>query len=113
MALFVPVIIGLPIGYFTWAKVFDTADRQISQVLKKQEEPNSTIAATVGTIGTVGVLSKLSFPAHTRHRLFFANAPANSNIRVETLKLGIELLVRTGIVFYGGAVGGAIAGRVF
>ncbi|KAG2204778.1 hypothetical protein INT47_004053 [Mucor saturninus] len=114
MALFVPVIIGLPIGYFTWAKVFDTADGQISQVLKKQvEESNSTLAATVGTIGTVGVLSKLSFPAHTRHRLFFANAPANSNIRVETLKLGIELLVRTGIVFYGGAVGGAIAGRVF
>lgn len=67
----------------------------------------------MGTIASVGVLSKISFPAHTRHRLFFANAPANSNIRVETLKLGIELLVRTGIVFYGGAVGGAIAGRAF
>jgi seryl-tRNA(Sec) selenium transferase len=37
----------------------------------------------------------------------------NSNIRIETLKMGIELLIRSGIVFYGGATGGAIAGRVF
>lgn len=33
MALFVPVIIGLPIGYFTWAKVFDTVDDCVSQAL--------------------------------------------------------------------------------
>lgn len=65
----------------------------------------------MGTIGSIGILSKLTFQANTRHRLFFAKAPANSNIRIETLKMGIELLVRSGIVFYGGAVGGAIAGR--
>lgn len=33
MALFVPVIIGLPIGYFTWAKVFDIVDDCVSQAL--------------------------------------------------------------------------------
>lgn len=35
MALFVPVIIGLPIGYFTWATVFDTVDSKISQLVSK------------------------------------------------------------------------------
>lgn len=74
--------------------------------------PNSTIAATAGTIASVGVLGKLAFTPPTRHRLFFAKAPPNSNIRIETLKMGMELLVRSGIVFYGGATGGAIAGRV-
>ncbi|KAG2229410.1 hypothetical protein BDF21DRAFT_236627 [Thamnidium elegans] len=117
MALFVPVIIGLPIGYFTWAKVFDTVDDCVSQALSgnnktTEKGPNSSVAATVGTIGSVGILSKLMFKPNTRHRLFFAQAPANSNIRIETLKMGIELLVRTGIVFYGGAVVGASAGRV-
>ncbi|GAA5805209.1 hypothetical protein HPULCUR_010723 [Helicostylum pulchrum] len=115
MALFVPVIIGLPIGYFTWAKVFDTVDDCVSQALSgdnKTTEPNSSVAATVGTIGSVGILSKLMFRPNTRHRLFFAQAPVNSNIRVETLKMGIELLIRTGMVFYGGAVVGASAGRV-
>lgn len=77
-----------------------------------EKGPNSSIAATIGTIGSVGILSKLMFTPQTRHRLFFARAPANSNIRIETLKMGIELLVRTGVVFYGGAVGGATAGRV-
>lgn len=61
----------------------------------------------------MGVLGKLTFTPQTRHRLFFAKAPPNSNIRVETLKMGIELLVRSGIVFYGGAIGGAVAGRAF
>jgi hypothetical protein len=35
MALFVPVIIGLPIGYFTWAKVFDTVDNSVYQITQK------------------------------------------------------------------------------
>lgn len=35
MALFVPVIIGVPIGYFTWAKVFNLVDDSISQTLKQ------------------------------------------------------------------------------
>lgn len=66
----------------------------------------------MGTIATVGVLGKLMFTPKVRHRLFFAKAPPNSNIRVVTLKLGIELLFRTGVVFYGGAMGGAVAGRL-
>jgi hypothetical protein len=66
----------------------------------------------LGTVASVGILSKTLFTAHTRHRLFFAKSPANSNIRVETLKLGLELLFRSGVVFYGGAVGGALAGRI-
>lgn len=122
MALFVPVIIGLPIGYFTWAKVFDSADNATFHVLNGSDSkggaelikgPNSSIAAAAGTIASVGVLGKLTFTPQTRHRLFFAKAPPNSNIRVETLKMGIELLVRSGIVFYGGAIGGAVAGRAF
>ncbi|CAO3608900.1 unnamed protein product [Mucor hiemalis] len=120
MALFVPVIIGLPIGYFTWAKVFDSADNATFRALignNSKEDilkgPNSSIAATAGAVVSVGVLGKLTFTPQTRHRLFFAKAPPNSNIRVETLKMGIELLIRSGIVFYGGAVGGAVAGRVF
>lgn len=80
------------------------------QVLQKP--PISASAATVGTLATVGVLGKFMFTPATRHRLFFAKAPANSNIRAVTLKLGIELLIRSGIVFYGGATGGAIAGRL-
>lgn len=80
-----------------------------TQLVKK---PNSPVAATVGTVASIGLLGKYAFTPQTRHRLFFAKAPANSNIRVETLKLGIELLLRSGIVFYGGALGGATAGRI-
>ncbi|EPB83266.1 hypothetical protein HMPREF1544_09966 [Mucor circinelloides 1006PhL] len=124
MALFVPVIIGLPIGYFTWAKVFDTVDNSVYQITQKKEPstisttphsvkpPNSKVAAGLGALVSVGLLSKVTFTPQTRHRLFFAQAPPNSNIRIVTLKLGIELLVRSGIVFYGGASGGAIAGRL-
>ncbi|KAL9538216.1 hypothetical protein MBANPS3_011101 [Mucor bainieri] len=135
MALFVPVIIGLPIGYFTWAKVFDTVDNSVYQITQKKQPsaisppshsveggatdgttlvkpPNSKIAAGLGALISVGLLSKVTFTPQTRHRLFFAQAPPNSNIRIVTLKLGIELLVRSGIVFYGGASGRAIAGRL-
>ncbi|KAL0142387.1 hypothetical protein V8B55DRAFT_1497505 [Mucor lusitanicus] len=142
MALFVPVIVGLPIGYFTWAKVFDTVDNSVYQITQKSNlqqayyhqiqvpfklvscnssatdnttllrPPNSKIAAGLGALLSVGLLSKVTFTPQTRHRLFFAQAPPNSNIRLVTLKLGIELLLRSGIVFYGGASGGAIAGRL-
>ncbi|KAK4519693.1 secretory subunit [Mucor velutinosus] len=132
MALFVPVIIGLPIGYFTWAKVFDTVDNSVYQIASKKQStissshsdgsiadsaalakpPNSKLAAGLGALVSVGLLSKVTFTPQTRHRLFFAQAPPNSNIRIVTLKLGIELLVRSGVVFYGGASGGAIAGRL-
>ncbi|KAF1804750.1 hypothetical protein FB192DRAFT_1359354 [Mucor lusitanicus] len=134
MALFVPVIVGLPIGYFTWAKVFDTVDNSVYQITQKKQSstsllpsnsdssatdnttllrpPNSKIAAGLGALLSVGLLSKVTFTPQTRHRLFFAQAPPNSNIRLVTLKLGIELLLRSGIVFYGGASGGAIAGRL-
>ena len=74
--------------------------------------PNSSLAATAGTIVSAGILGKLTFTPHTRHRLFFAKAPPGSNIRIETLKMGMELLLRSGLVFYGAASGGAIAGRV-
>lgn len=74
--------------------------------------PNSKVAAGLGALASVGLLSKLTFTPQTRHRLFFAQAPPNSNIRIVTLKLGVELLVRSGVVFYGGASGGAIAGRL-
>lgn len=149
MALFVPVIIGLPIGYFTWAKVFDTVDNSVYRITQKPsttsnqgikihydlrhvhqsthvyvyipldsssiistKPPNSKVAAGLGALVSVGLLSKVTFTPQTRHRLFFAKAPPNSNIRIETLKMGIELLIRSGIVFYGGASGGAVAGRL-
>lgn len=44
MALFVPVIIGLPIGYFTWAKVFDTVDNSVYQITHKKQP--STVSGT-------------------------------------------------------------------
>ncbi|CEP08193.1 hypothetical protein [Parasitella parasitica] len=143
MALFVPVIIGLPIGYFTWAKVFDAVDDSVYQLTQKPSDtnqgnkkatliakqltqvysldgsskisakcPNSKVAGSLGALVSVGLLSKVAFTPQTRHRLFFAKAPPNSNIRIETLKMGIELLIRSGIVFYGGASGGAVAGRL-
>ncbi|KAG2190591.1 hypothetical protein INT46_006509 [Mucor plumbeus] len=135
MALFVPVIIGLPIGYFTWAKVFDTVDNSVYQITQKSsttsnqahvyvyipldsssiistKPPNSKVAAGLGALISVGLLSKVTFTPQTRHRLFFAKAPPNSNIRIETLKMGVELLIRSGIVFYGGASGGAVTGRL-
>jgi hypothetical protein len=77
-----------------------------------ERKPNSKMAALAGTVVTGAVLSKFTFTPATRHRLFFAKAPANANIRTETLKLGIELLVRSGIVFYGAAAGGASSGRL-
>jgi hypothetical protein len=149
MALFVPVIIGVPIGYFTWATVFNSVDNCIHKItsnntnendqgkkllffqnfteinkvtivfvtnldatLQLTKPPNSSLAAVGGTVVSVSLLGKLAFTPQTRHRLFFAKAPPNSNIRIETLKMGIELLVRSGVVFYGGATGGAIAGRL-
>jgi hypothetical protein len=142
MALFVPVIIGLPIGYFTWATVFNSVDNCIYKITNKNNDDkgkitlllflieivklielldatlqltkpaNSSIGAIGGTMVSMGVLGKLAFTSQVRHRLFFAKAPPNSNIRIETLKMGIELLVRSGVVFYGGATGGAIAGRL-
>ncbi|RCI06547.1 hypothetical protein CU098_011937 [Rhizopus stolonifer] len=114
MALFVPLLIGAPIGYFTWTKVFDFADNKITSVISNEENntSSSTLGAIVGTVGSIGILSKATFTPQTRHRLFFAKSPANSNIRIETLKLGMELLFRSGVVFYGGAVGGALAGRI-
>lgn len=84
----------------------------IDDTLQSTKPPNSSTAAIGGTIVSVALLGKMTFTPQTRHRLFFAKAPPNSNIRVETLKMGIELLVRSGIVFYGGATGGAIAGRL-
>ncbi|KAI7905774.1 uncharacterized protein BX663DRAFT_500855 [Cokeromyces recurvatus] len=122
MALFAPLIISIPIGYFTWTKVFDIVDNGVYQItqsnafdeVKQQlkKPPISFAAATIGTVTSIGVLGKLAFTANTRHRLFFAKAPANSNIRIETLKLGIELLIRSSIVFYGSAIGGAVTGRI-
>ncbi|KAI9485489.1 MAG: hypothetical protein EXX96DRAFT_545291 [Benjaminiella poitrasii] len=126
MALFAPLIVGLPIGYFTWAKVFDIVDNYAYKIthsnanqankedqdLQLKKPPNSSAAAMIGMVASIGILGKLSFTPNTRHRLFFAKAPVNSNIRTETLKLGMELLIRSGIVFYGGAAGGAIAGRI-
>lgn len=44
MALFVPVIIGLPIGYFTWAKVFDSADNATFRVLNGNDSKEGTEA---------------------------------------------------------------------
>lgn len=72
----------------------------------------SLTASAIGSVASFGILSKTMFPAHTRHRLFFAKAPPHANIRIETLKLGLELLVRSGVVFYGTAVGGAVTGRL-
>lgn len=70
------------------------------------------MAAAAGSLVSFAALSKVTFNKETRHRLFFAKAPPNTNIRMATLKMGIELLIRSGIVFYGAAVGGAVAGRL-
>ncbi|KAI9261130.1 hypothetical protein BY458DRAFT_540955 [Sporodiniella umbellata] len=112
MALFAPLLIGAPIGYFTWIKVFDYANQKISASVPNEEKGtfSSNLGALVGIAGSAGTLSKAMFTPQTRHRLFFAKSPANSNIRVETLKLGMELLFRTGVVFYGSAIGGAVGG---
>ncbi|KAI8969937.1 hypothetical protein BDF20DRAFT_826411 [Mycotypha africana] len=113
MALFLPILLGAPIGYFTWSKVFDAVDDRVYRIT---QSANSNNAAPIFALGcsllSAGLLGKLTFPQATRHRLFFAKAPANSNIRIVTLKLGFELLARAGIVFYGAATGGAIGGRL-
>ena len=44
MALFVPVIIGLPIGYFTWAKVFETVDNATFRITNNKNFENGTMA---------------------------------------------------------------------
>lgn len=40
MALFVPAIIGLPIGYFTWATVFNSVDNCIYKITSKDTKQN-------------------------------------------------------------------------
>ncbi|KAI8339138.1 hypothetical protein BC941DRAFT_451427 [Chlamydoabsidia padenii] len=131
MAFAIPVIVGAPIGYLTWSLVCKHVDYQVAKLcyndfpttqkdgstltITQQLEryPSRSLAAsTVGSVASFGLLSKTMFPAQTRHRLFFAKAPPHANIRIETLKLGLELLVRSGVVFYGTAVGGAITGRL-
>ncbi|ORZ23993.1 hypothetical protein BCR42DRAFT_365067 [Absidia repens] len=132
MAFAIPVLIGAPIGYFTWSLVCKHVDYQVAKLcyddnipstqkdgspltMTQQLEyypPRSMTMSMVGSVASCGVLGKTMFPAATRHRLFFAKAPPHANIRIETLKLGMELLVRSGIVFYGTAVGGAVTGRL-
>ncbi|KAI8372789.1 uncharacterized protein BYT42DRAFT_500587 [Radiomyces spectabilis] len=118
MAAVLPVIlIGAPIGYFTWTAVYNGVDRQVAKLYPNSSDadvlPAAPMwAATTGSLVSFGVLAKASFPPPTRHRLFFAKAPPNANIRIETLKMATELLIRSGIVFYGAAAGGALAGRV-
>lgn len=87
-------------------------DRSTSELLREYYPPRSGWAATAGTLVSMGVLGKLTFQPDTRHRLFFAKAPANTDIRIVTLKLAMELIARCGVVFYGGAAGGAISGRL-
>ncbi|KAI9319197.1 hypothetical protein BX666DRAFT_1854701 [Dichotomocladium elegans] len=129
MAVFLPaILIGAPIGYFTWATVFNGVDYQAAKIchgnpppsdqgnaveqLVQYYPPRSGLAATVGSVASLGVLGKVAFGPDTRHRLFFAKAPANADIRVVTLKLAAELFARCGFVFYGAAAGGATAGRL-
>ncbi|KAI7875563.1 hypothetical protein K492DRAFT_168015 [Lichtheimia hyalospora FSU 10163] len=130
MAVFLPAfLIGAPIGYFTFSKVFngvdyETAklcqgpppqslkDRSTAELLGEYYPPHSGWAATAGTLASMAVLGKVTFRPDTRHRLFFAKAPANTDIRIVTLKLALELVARCGVVFYGGAAGGAISGRL-
>ncbi|CAO3623719.1 unnamed protein product [Cunninghamella echinulata] len=129
MAFAIPVLVGAPIGYFTWSLVCkytdyqvinafyndgnqrDTTSLSISQKLEEYP-PRSFIASTIGSVVSFTGLSKVIFPPPTRHCLFFAKAPPNTNIRMETVKMGLELLLRSGVVFYGTAVGGAITGRL-
>ncbi|KAI7867834.1 hypothetical protein BDF14DRAFT_1725780 [Spinellus fusiger] len=115
MAVVLPfILIGAPVGYFTWTGVFDYVDHQVLQ-LKSEVigQPTSGLAASIGTLVSGGVLAKTMFSPTTRYRLFFATPPPHTNIRVATLKMGLEFLMRSGAVFYGGAAGGAISGRVF
>ncbi|KAL1934800.1 hypothetical protein VTP01DRAFT_6982 [Rhizomucor pusillus] len=129
MAVFLPVVlVGAPVGYFSWTTVFNGVDYQvakisegpvkddqgksISELLHQDYRPRSGMAAAAGSLVSFAALSKVTFNKETRHRLFFAKAPPNTNIRMATLKMGIELLIRSGIVFYGAAVGGAVAGRL-
>ncbi|CAO3645200.1 unnamed protein product [Cunninghamella blakesleeana] len=128
MAFAIPVIVGVPIGYFTWSLVSKYTDYQVIKacyednqqdinsltISQKLEEypPRSFIATTAGSVVSFGILSKAMFPSPTRHRLFFAKASPNTNMRIETVKIGLELLLRSGIVFYGTAVSGAATGRL-
>ncbi|KAI9494559.1 hypothetical protein BDB00DRAFT_818550 [Zychaea mexicana] len=129
MAIFLPVVlVGAPIGYFTWSKVFNEADYQAakichgqvksmeekstSELLRESYPPRSGFAGTVGTIGSFGILGKTMFGKSTRHRLFFARAPPGADIRWVTFKMAGEILLRCGAVVYGAAAGGALAGRL-
>ncbi|KAI8973902.1 hypothetical protein BDB01DRAFT_808044 [Pilobolus umbonatus] len=115
MALFAPLIVGLPIGYFTWSKVFQSVDNTVFDITHpnvQEHRPISVMGSIGGTVTSMMILSKLTFRPATRQRLFFGKLPPNANIRIETLKMGIELLFRAGVVFYGGAIGGAITGRM-
>lgn len=47
MALFVPLIVGLPIGYFTWAKVFDFADNKITSTIYKKNEGKMKVMGAI------------------------------------------------------------------
>lgn len=89
-----------------------TLDRSTAELLEQYYPSRSGWAATAGTLVSMGVLGKMTFRPDTRHRLFFAKAPANTDIRIVTLKLAMELIARCGVVFYGGAAGGAISGRL-
>ncbi|KAG0170440.1 hypothetical protein DFQ30_002512 [Apophysomyces sp. BC1015] len=116
MAAVLPVIlIGTPIGYFTWTKVFDSVDHVVTRVCHEQdssEPPRSTLAAAAGSVISLAALSKVTFSKNTRHRLFFAKPPPNTNIRTATLKMALELLFRSGVVFYGSAAGGAVSTNI-
>ncbi|ORX46063.1 hypothetical protein DM01DRAFT_1339703 [Hesseltinella vesiculosa] len=128
MAFAIPVIVGVPIGYLTWSLVSKHVDYQvakscygdctlgnptlsISQRLE-QYPPRSMTVSTLGSAVSLVILGKAMFPADTRHRLFFAKAAQGTNLRVATVKMGIEVLARCGVVFYGAAAAGATAGRL-
>ncbi|KAI7850475.1 hypothetical protein BDC45DRAFT_446971 [Circinella umbellata] len=113
MAIFLPVfLVGAPIGYFTWSKVFNEADYQAAKICHGTKEllrecypPRSGFASTIGTIASFGILARAMFGKNTRHRLFFARAPPGADIRWVTFKMAGELLLRCGAIVYGAAAG--------
>ncbi|KAL0076022.1 hypothetical protein J3Q64DRAFT_1680725 [Phycomyces blakesleeanus] len=118
MAVVLPfILVGAPIGYFTWTGVFETVDRQVSQLISPQTPDSSVtspsgVGAVCGVLGSSVVLTKVLLGSSTRHRLFFGPPPPNTSLRMATLYKGFEFLLRSAGIFYGAAAVGATTGRL-
>jgi hypothetical protein len=73
--------------------------------------PTSYVTTIAVSAVSVGVFSKYTFTPQTRHRLFFAKVAPSADLRIASIKVAGELLVRISLVLCGAAAAGSASGR--